>query len=261
MSEQKLPMANGTSAKHGDEATQPPRQVEVSSLRLVATLAIAGALAGMAIVTAFKWTKPSIDAHAALELQKAVLQVLGGATTYKTAFLENGQFTLTQPADTAGVPKVYVGYDPNGQPRGVAMEAAEPGFQDVITLLFGYDPSTRNVIGMKVLNSNETPGLGARITNDSVFIKQFDDVATPLVGVKEGQGKGKKDEVVMITGSTISSRAVIKIIDDKLDVLQKPVDAYWATIAGTASPAPSAEGAEAATPSQPVAPTARGGGR
>jgi hypothetical protein len=39
----------------------------------------------------------------------------------------------------------------------------------------------------------------------------------------------------MITGSTISSRAVIKIINDRLDAIQKPVDAYWSTITGATS--------------------------
>ena len=92
-------------------------------------------------------------------------------------------------------------------------------------------------MGMKVLDSKETPGLGDKIVKDTAFIDGFQDVGTPLVGVKKGQGNGGHDEVVMITGATISSRAVIKIINDRLEALKGPVDKYWSTTltAGTVS--------------------------
>ena len=249
MSEQKLPMAEGNAGG----PPPPPVQVEASSLRLVSTLTVAGALAGMAIVMVFQWTKPRIDANKAAELAASVTEVLAGAKSFKTVYLEDGAFTA-EPRDTTGLTKVYVGYDPNGQPRGVAIEAAEPGFQDVIDLLFGYDPAKQDVIGMKVLTSSETPGLGAKITYDSTFIGQFSDVGTPLVGVKKDRAKGDHDEVVMITGATISSRAVIKIINDRLDAIQKPVDAYWSTLA------PAASSSAAATSGGSVTNPSAGGG-
>jgi electron transport complex protein RnfG len=233
MTEKKLPVVESENPANGSNGDGPPPPVEadVSAFRLIGTLTLAGAVAGIAIVVAFKWANPKIQAYNAKVLAAAVTNVLGGATRYQTVYLDDGKLTPTPP-DTAGLDRVYVGYDEAGKPTGIAMENAEPGFQDVIDLLFGYDPSTGDVIGMKVLTSNETPGLGARITSDSVFIKQFNDLLAPLVGVKEGQGKGKKDEVVMITGSTISSRAVIKIINDRIDAMKKPVDAYWSTLAG-----------------------------
>jgi electron transport complex protein RnfG len=232
MSEQKLPVIEG---KGGAEPAAPPRQVEASSVRLVSTLTMAGALAGMAIVVVFQWAKPRIEQHKAEVLAAAVTEVLGGATRYETAFLDGDHFTTTPQADTAGLDRVYVGYDANGQPKGVAMEAQEAGFQDIIDLLFGFDPSTGDVVGMKVLTSNETPGLGAKITYDSTFIGEFNGVGTPLVGVKKDRAKGQHDEVVMITGATISSRAVIKIINDRLDAIEKPVDTYWSTLAPAAT--------------------------
>jgi electron transport complex protein RnfG len=214
---------------------------------------VAGALAGMAIVMVFQWAKPRIDKHKAEVLAAAVTQVLGGAARYETVFVENGQLT-TEPTDTTGLDRVYVGYDANGQPRGVAMEAAEAGFQDVIDLLFGYDPSKGDVIGMTVLGSNETPGLGAKITYDSTFIGEFDAVGTPLQGVKKDRAKGQHDEVVMITGATISSRAVIKIINDRLDAIKNPVDTYWSTLA------PAATAAVPTTGGGPVTQPTSGGG-
>jgi len=235
MSEKKLPMVEaepaGNGSQVGDGATPPPRQVEASSIRLIGTLTLAGALAGIAIVMAFQWANPKIKAHDAEVLKQSVGIVLGGPDHYETVFLDGGRFTMKPATDTAELDRVYVGYDASGKPTGVAIQAEEAGFQDIIDLLFGYDPANGEVIGMTVLNSNETPGLGAKITSDSSFIKGFDDVATPLLGVKKGQGKGKDNEVVMITGATISSRAVIKIINDRLAEIGKPVDSYWTTIA------------------------------
>jgi H+/Na+-translocating ferredoxin:NAD+ oxidoreductase subunit G len=224
---EKLPMAHA----NGGGATGPaPVQVETSGFRLVGTLAVAGALAGMAIVVAFQWATPRIQAHKAQVLSEAITQVLGGAARYETVFLDGGTFTATPKADTAKLDRVYVGYDTDGRPRGVAVEAAEGGFQDVIDLLFGYDPAKGDVVGMTVLDSKETPGLGDKITRDSTFIGEFGGVGTPLLGVKKDRAKGAHDEVVMITGATISSRAVIKIINDRLEAIKKPVDGYWSTL-------------------------------
>jgi len=238
MSEQKLPMADSG----GGAPPQPPVQVSASSVRLIGTLAVAGALAGLAIVMAFQWANPRIEAYRAKVLAQAVTEVLGGPDHYETVFVENGALTKTPQADTAGLDRVYVGYDGNGAPVGVAMEAAEAGFQDVITLIFGFDPSDGDLTGMKVLESKETPGLGDKIVKDSSFVRGFEGIGTPLLGVKKGQGTGGHSEVVMITGATISSRAVIGIINHRLEALKEPVDSYWATLAGASPVGASTQG-------------------
>jgi electron transport complex protein RnfG len=110
---------------------------------------------------------------------------------------------------------------------GVAAAAGEPGFQDVIRLIFGFDPGSGDVLGMKVLESKETPGLGDKIVKDSVFVAGFEEVAAPLVGVKAGQGTGGEDEVHMITGATISSQAVIDIINHRVAALEAPLRRLW----------------------------------
>ena len=73
------------------------------------------------------------------------------------------------------------------------------------------------MLGMKVLESKETPGLGDKIVKDTAFISQFARVEGPVVGVKAGQGKGNPNEIVMITGATISSRSLIKAINATLE--------------------------------------------
>ena len=85
-------------------------------------------------------------------------------------------------------------------------------------VIFGFDPATGKLTGMKVLDSKETPGLGDKIFKDQVFVDQFfAGPETPLVGVKIGAGKGNPNEIDTITGATISSKVVIDIINHGLE--------------------------------------------
>jgi len=118
-----------------------------------------------------------------------------------------------------GPEKVFLGFDASGAPAGYAVTGAEPGFQDVIQLIFGYDVDSGRLLGMKVLESKETPGLGDKIIKDMNFVNGFQGVSAPIVGVKQGAGTGSENEVDMITGATISSRAVIGIINHRLEAL------------------------------------------
>ena len=63
---------------------ETPVEETVSTFRLVATLAIAGALAGLLIVLVNQHTKPIIDKYKAEQLQLAVYEVLPGVEHYNT---------------------------------------------------------------------------------------------------------------------------------------------------------------------------------
>jgi electron transport complex protein RnfG len=107
----------------------------------------------------------------------------------------------------------------------VAIKAAAAGFQDVISLIYGFDPTSGSLTGMKILSSKETPGLGDKIEKDHAFVAQFDAVATPLVAVK--RTTGAPGEIDAITGATISSRAVVRIINESLARLRTPIEAHF----------------------------------
>jgi electron transport complex protein RnfG len=66
---------------------------------------------------------------------------------------------------------------------------------------------------MAVLESRETPGLGDRIYKDERFVAEFADLAVePAVELVKGHGEAPH-EVDAITGATISSRAVVGILN------------------------------------------------
>jgi electron transport complex protein RnfG len=206
---------------------ETPAQEEVSTFRLVATLAVAGALAGLLIVLVNQHTKPIIDIYKAEQLKKAVYEVLPGVERYNTYYLVDNvlSFTLPEGAKESDYKRIYVGYDTSSQIKGVAISRGESGFQDVVQIIFGFDPATGKLLGMKVLDSKETPGLGDKIFKDQAFVDQFfAGPETPLVGVKAGSGKGMPNEIDTITGATISSKVVINIINHGLEEWRPVID-------------------------------------
>ncbi len=123
---------------------------------------------------------------------------------YATYYLVDGTLSLTLPegAKESEFKRVYLGYNANSQLKGVAVSRGESGFQDVVQVIFGFDAVTGKLLGMKVLESKETPGLGDKIFKDQAFVDQFfAGPDTPLVPVKTGAGKGLPGEIDTITGS------------------------------------------------------------
>ncbi|MGD8345672.1 MAG: FMN-binding protein [Lysobacterales bacterium] len=199
------------------EAQQEPEESQVSTLRLVATLAIAGALAGLLIVIVNLHTKPIIDVYRAEQLRLAVYEVLPGVATYRTMYRVDDTLVSEVPAGAkaSDFRQAYVGYDENGEQVGVAVSRGESGFADVVLVIFGFEPDSGILLGMKVLESKETPGLGDKIFKDLDFVQQFfDRPQTPLAAIKSGSGKGLPGEIDAITGATISSKVVVSIINN-----------------------------------------------
>ncbi len=193
----------------------------VRSWQLLTTLGTGGALAGLLLVFVFESTQPAIQAHKAEVLRQAIQEVLKAPDRYDTLYVTATGLAAEPPggADPQQFEQVYLGYR-GAEPVGFALTAGEPGFQDIIQIIFGYDPATRTLLGMKVLESKETPGLGDKIEKDAAFVAQFDGAVPPIVGVKRGQAGDDPSKIDIITGATISSRTVIRIIDNTLERLR-----------------------------------------
>jgi electron transport complex protein RnfG len=201
---------------------------DVRSWKLLTMMTVGGAIAGLLIVSAYTLTLPRIERHQGEVMEAAVKEVLKAPASYDTLYLYNGALVKSVPAstDTKKLEKVYLGHDAAGKRMGFAVSAAENGFQDLVTLMFGYDASAHKLIAMKVIGNKETPGLGNKIETDSAFVNGFVNAVAPINGVKKDRGKSTPNDVVMITGATISSRAVIRIIDNAIARWQPLMDAY-----------------------------------
>jgi electron transport complex protein RnfG len=187
-----------------------------------------GLLCGLLIVTVFLVTGPVIERNKAEALQRAIFRVLPEARSSATFRLDGDGFA---PLVGKGEPDelVYAGYAADGRLVGLAVEAQGMGYQDVIHLLYGYSYEQDAIVGVQVLESKETPGLGDRIESDEEFLKNFErldvslndarsELAHPIAFAKHGQ-KTEPWQVDGITGATISSRAIT-------DILNRSA-AYW----------------------------------
>ena len=188
--------------------------VTPSSLRLVLTLSIAGLVSGIAIIGIYESTLPTITANKARELREAVFKVLPGVSQMQALVSRDGELVVVAAPDK-DEPVIYGGYDEAQAFVGYAIPAAGPGFQDTIAILYGYIPGKKQVVGMEVLESRETPGLGDKIYKDAVWVAGFSalSVEPEIIAVKKGTKSGP-NEIDAITGATISSKAVVRIINE-----------------------------------------------
>ncbi len=208
---------------------------EPGSFRLIFTLGLAGFLAGVVLVGAYLFTKPMIDANKAAAIERAIFKVLPACKSFKILELKNGKLSDYKVQDkkqaTGEAPKlVYMGYNKSKEVVGFAILGAEIGFADVITILIGYDANKKTIVGYEVLECKETPGLGDKIIKDVSFQNNFKALLTEpeILFAKKGE-KHKDNEVEAITGATISSKAVIRLLNKAMVQWKKPIGDYIKT--------------------------------
>lgn len=116
--------------------------------------------------------------------------------------------------------EVYKCLGEDGQPTGWAIDAVGMGFADKIRLVIGLSPDATTITGLKVIENIETPGLGNKIagTGPDAWVNQFQGLkaTTKVIRTKQKADAGK-NEIQAITGATISSDGVTKIINDALE--------------------------------------------
>lgn len=183
--------------------------------RLVVSLTLLSLISGLLLAVAYELTLPPIKAWQQRSVQEAVHRVVPGTSRLQPLQLRDGALQAVGMEEAMAGEAVYAAYDDQGVFKGYAIPAAGGGFQDIISVIYGYDPDQRRIIGMNVLESRETPGLGDKIFKDPVFVAQWSDrvVEPALVATKKGEGTDA-NHVDCITGATISSKAVVRIIND-----------------------------------------------
>jgi RnfABCDGE-type electron transport complex G subunit len=116
---------------------------------------------------------------------------------------------------------IYKAVTKTGGYIGWSFKAIGPGFQDKIELVVAVDKNFEKIAGFNVLASNETPGFGDHIKDD-YYQDQFKSAPVDVLKlVKTGDPKKIDSEIVAITGATVSSEAVVKIINNFLLQIKK----------------------------------------
>ena len=97
------------------------------------------------------------------------------------------------------------------------------GYQGLIKMVVGVDSQIKTMKGMEVLESQETPGLGAEIAVDP-FKAQFSGLPiTHQIEYVKNEKPTEPYEIEAITGATISSRAVVNILNKKIEQVRKEI--------------------------------------
>ncbi len=217
-----------------DKSLQPEIAIdpdEPSSLTLIMTLGVAGFFSGLILVVSYFYTLPVIERNKEQSLQEAIYRVLPGCQKYEALIL-NSNNELVKPGTVSGgenksSKRIFLGYNDKGSILGFAIPASEPGFADLITLLYGYEAQGKVIIGFEVLENKETPGLGDKIIKDKNFLANFRALSVePLIEPAKPGKKNKPNQVETITGATISSKAVIRALQNSMTEWRQAIDGY-----------------------------------
>lgn len=116
------------------------------------------------------------------------------------------------------------GLNADGQLVGWAFVCEGSGFADKIQLVAATDAAFETMAGFRVLSSNETPGFGDKINptpeEGGFYQSQFVGVpTTALTLTKTGDAAVIDDQIVAITGATVTSQAVV----DTLNAWIRPI--------------------------------------
>ncbi|NQT64988.1 MAG: FMN-binding protein [FCB group bacterium] len=100
---------------------------------------------------------------------------------------------------------------------GFCFPISGSGLWGTIQALLSVTPNFDEIINIEIVNQNETPGLGGRIT-ENWFKDQFkgkilidNDIVRSFVLIPENE-TSKNSEINQITGATASSKAVVDMI-------------------------------------------------
>lgn len=116
----------------------------------------------------------------------------------------------------------------DGETVGWSFSLSGSGFADRIELVVAVDRGFDKLAGYNVLASNETPGFGDKIKLDWYRDQFAGAPATELTLKTSGDAKRIDEEIIAITGATISSDAVVEIINNALGQLkQKMATRGW----------------------------------
>jgi len=162
---------------------------------MVLCLGVITLVCGSLLAGAYVLTEEPIAACAATKKQAAIASVLPQFSSMK---------------ETAGGDFVAFGKD--SLAVGYVVNTSSIGFGGPIDLMVGFRPDG-SIYGVSVLGHSETPGLGAKCT-ENFFISQFKgfNPAVKRLSVKKDGG-----DVDAITASTITSRAFCAALDSAVE--------------------------------------------
>ena len=192
------------------------KKAQSTLVNMLLSLTAIALVAAAALAAMNALTEEPIQIAKENKVKKAIADVLQQVD-------ENGQVTEAVQYETlkdveSDNAVCHLAYTAEGEYAGAAVETSDPnGFGGTLKVMVGFDKDG-NVYGYSILESNETPGLGAKA--DKWFQKGSKGQIigkSPATELKVTKDKGDVDA---ITGSTITSRAFLRCVNKAYNELQ-----------------------------------------
>lgn len=168
-------------------------QAKNQTMQLVVTLVITCVLAGGMLAAVYGWMGPKIEARRMEAVRSVGLEgIFPDATTFKELELAELPAGVEEP--------ILEVSNSAGKVLGIWFAGSGKGFGGPVRMAMGVNATDGSLIGVRVLEHQETPGLGSPI-EEMKFLDQL-------------SGKSLSDafkigaDVSGLTGATVSSRAV-----------------------------------------------------
>lgn len=186
--------------------------------KLGVTLALFASLACASLAVVYSFTKDRIERQNEIQLNASLKELFPEATVFEPV---EG---LTSPDPAVKFEAAYA-IRTDAAPLGMAVKAKGQSYGGDAVLLIGVD-LRRSIVGVRVMELKDTPGLGANATNPGYFVDKAKKLTFP------GQFAGKyltdpfevKKDVIAITASTITSRSLTNIIKKTGDAIVAYMD-------------------------------------
>lgn len=158
-------------------------------------------------------TKDTIEQRAALDAENARLAVLPGADEF--ILVENTDQLKQQNDSFEKINEVYRGVN-NENLVGYVFRITTKGYGGEMEITVGIDYDG-TITGVEIGANSETPGLGAKASDDE-FISQFSGITPDGLLTVIKNKKTKPEEIDAISGATITSRAVTDAVQTAVDM-------------------------------------------
>ena len=185
------------------------KKLQSTWYNMVCVLTAISLVAGVALASVNEMTKGPIQELKEKSEQAAIAQVLGGGDVMvqhiDTVVINENNFVVM-----------------NAGEKGVAVKAVDPqnaSFGGGLTIMVGISPAGE-VLGYSVLETHETPGLGAKAEQWFQKGEKGDIIGRKIA---DGELVVSKDggDVDAITASTITSRAFLRAVNAAYAALQQ----------------------------------------
>jgi RnfABCDGE-type electron transport complex G subunit len=182
-------------------------------VRMVLVLVVLSAISALLLALIDYVSSDIIEANRKRGMKMAVLSALSVPLEDRT--VEEVFASAIRELDTeAGVIYLSSAEDEMDGSPGLAFKVSGPGFWGPISMLLAVDMKDFSIRGIEIIEQEETPGLGARIEEPSFREGFRGKLLTKAIRMR---GKGEEagpNDVAAITGATISSKAVERIVNE-----------------------------------------------